>query len=135
MKILEHYEQRKGNKLIFKQTISDIPSIGSVVLAELKPNQDSKSSTGKQQEIGTIIDVFGPVKEPWVVVNLKKDFKYDFTKNNFYWLKYSKNKSFNKKKSKKNRKGSEKRNKGKNVNLGKSKNYKNRKNKIKNNSR
>ena len=91
MKILEIYETRKGNKLIFKQNSSDIPSIGSLVFSEIANKKDeSENKKGKQKEIGTIIDVFGPVKEPWVVVNLNNDYSYDFTKSNFYWKKYDK---------------------------------------------
>ena len=89
MKQLQEYETRKGNKLIFKQQGSDIPALGSKVFSVLKETTE-KSKLIKKKEIGNIIDVFGPVKNPWIVVNLNKDYPFDFTKNDFLWQKLSK---------------------------------------------
>lgn len=100
MKNLENFENKKGNKLIFRQRTSDIPSLGSSVLVEKPSNSREK----KYSEIGKIIDVFGPVKEPWVVVNLFKDKDLDYTNFSFYWRKqeqfkkkFSRDKGFRKK--------------------------------------
>lgn len=84
MKLLEKYESKKGNKLIFKQSSSDIPSLGSLVFLE---KQNQKSTNQKYKEIGKIIDVFGPVKEPWVVVNLSRELEIPTENINFYWKK------------------------------------------------
>lgn len=87
MKVLEKFENKKGNKLIFRQTSSDIPSLGSSVLIE-KQNKNSSSSKNKNYaEIGKIIDIFGPVKDPWVVVNLFNDKELEFENATFYWRK------------------------------------------------
>lgn len=87
MKVLEKFENKKGNKLIFRQTTSDIPSLGSSVLLE-KNNKNSSSMKNKNYtEIGKIIDIFGPVKEPWVVVNLFNDKELQYENEVFYWRK------------------------------------------------
>ena len=87
MKVLEKFESRKGNKLIFRQMTSDIPSLGSLVLFEKQNQRQSQQNGKKYSEIGKIIDVFGPVKDPWVVVNLFKDVDLPFDSQTFYWKK------------------------------------------------
>ena len=50
---------------------------GSIILRTDKtPSVGSRSVVldKKAQEVGTIIDVFGPVKEPYVAVRPKRDF-------------------------------------------------------------
>ena len=107
MKTLEKFQHKKGNKLIFRQQSSDIPSLGSVVLLEKEKQDHSNAKNKKYSEIGKIIDVFGPVKEPWVVVNLFRDKEINYNDFSFYWKKEekfirgsSKDKKFIKKKSK-----------------------------------
>lgn len=87
MKVLETFEHKKGNKLIFRQHTSDIPSLGSLVLVEKDNPKKDNSKEKKLSEIGKIIDIFGPVKEPWVVVNLFKDMELQTDDNSFYWKK------------------------------------------------
>ena len=101
MKILEKFENKKGNKLIFRQNTSDIPSLGSSVLLE----NPSSSKNKKFTEIGKIIDIFGPVKDPWVVVNLFKDKEIQYENQVFYWKKKDQfKKNFSKDDSKRKRK-------------------------------
>lgn len=103
MKVLEKFENKKGNKLIFRQTSSDIPSLGSSVLLE-RSNKNSHSSKNKNYtEIGKIIDIFGPVKEPWIVVNLFNDKELQYENEVFYWRKKD---HFKKKFSRDEKKGS-----------------------------
>ena len=106
MKILEKFENKKGNKLIFRQNTSDIPSLGSSVLLEKSTQTSTSSKNKKYTEIGKIIDIFGPVKDPWVVVNLFSDKELQYDKLVFYWKKkdhfkknFSKNDSRKKKKN------------------------------------
>jgi rRNA processing protein Gar1 len=87
MKILEQFESKKANKLIFRQRTSDLPSLGSIVAVERNSPQKSHSKEKKYSDIGKIIDIFGPVKEPWVVVNLFKSSEMDFNNTVFYWKK------------------------------------------------
>ncbi len=87
MKSLETFEHKKGNKLIFRQHTSDIPSLGSIVLVEKDYQKRDNSKDKKFSEIGKIIDVFGPVKEPWVVVNLFKDLQIPFESSAYFWQK------------------------------------------------
>lgn len=87
MKVLETFEHKKGNKLIFRQHTSDIPSLGSIVLVEKDNQQKAHSKEKNFSDIGKIIDIFGPVKEPWVVVNLFKDIELKPDDNSFYWKK------------------------------------------------
>ena len=89
MKTLELFESKKGNKLIFRQHSSDIPSLGSVVLIEKENFKNKQSKERKYSEIGKIIDVFGPVKEPWIVVNLFKTTVMSFENSTFFWYKES----------------------------------------------
>ena len=101
MKLLEKYENKKGNKLIFRQQSSDIPSLGSIVVVEKQNQNRSSSKEKKYSEIGKIIDIFGPVKEPWVVVNLFKDTNLSYDSVIYYW---KKEQQFKKKGFKDNRK-------------------------------
>lgn len=87
MKVLEKFEHKKANKLIFRQQTSDIPSLGSVVLVEKDSKKHGNTKEKKFSEIGKIIDVFGPVKDPWVVVNLFKDKEQSYDTASFYWKK------------------------------------------------
>ena len=87
MKTLEKFQHKKGNKLIFRQQSSDIPSLGSIVLLEKEKQDHSNSKNKKYSEIGKIIDVFGPVKEPWVVVNLFKDINISYDNTSYFWKK------------------------------------------------
>ena len=103
MKLLEKFESKKGNKLIFRQSTSDIPSLGSVVFYEKKNQNQSNQKDKKYREIGKIIDVFGPVKEPWIVVNLSKELEVPFENFTFYWSnnEHSKKRFFKEDKDKK----------------------------------
>ena len=86
MKLLGQLENKKGNKLIFKSDTSDIPALGSIALQEKKQQQ----AKGKNyDEIGKIIDVFGPVKNPWIVVHLRNEKLSIDQSNTFYWNKTS----------------------------------------------
>ncbi len=104
MKLLETYENKKGNKLIFRQRTSDIPSLGSIVVIEKENPKGSHSKEKKFSDIGKIIDIFGPVKEPWVVVNLFKDKELHYQNLEFFWKKEQNFKNKGPKDFKKNRK-------------------------------
>ena len=51
--------------------------------------KNKQSKERKYSEIGKIIDVFGPVKEPWIVVILFKNSEMSFENSTFYWKKES----------------------------------------------
>jgi rRNA processing protein Gar1 len=108
-------EHKKGNKLVFKNITPTIPPIGATV-SKVKLNQDKEKLKQKKVRIGKIIDVFGPVKQPWILAKLNKEsteistsYEYIWEKKSFVKKKeykkshYRKNKPYTKKRKKKNR--------------------------------
>lgn len=82
MKPLGILQHKTNNKLIFKQTNANVPPLG-VPVSILKTSQ-------QKVRIGKLIDIFGPVKQPWLVVQLNKKDQQFPSAIEFFWEKKSK---------------------------------------------
>lgn len=91
-------EHQKGDRLIFRYPNASIPPIGGVVQGRKK---SADSTDQRWSTIGTIIDVFGPVKDPWVAVKTRSGEKYDQQSSDFRWQKPREGQQWGKKKGSK----------------------------------
>ena len=117
MQYIGALEHQMHDKLIFKSLSANSPPLGVSVSKLGKMTNDQKPR--HKVKIGKIIDVFGPVNQPWIVVKLQRNLTELSPSTEFIWEKRSQK---NQKNLKSSRKGQNQHYKSKKMNFDKKKN-------------